>query len=93
MQSTFLFIATPAHPHTRLSEYIGQTTALTAENKRLRHDLDVLNGVFATLDERLRKQYEDEMKNLRAALDKALVDKAAALKKVIDKKMCYLSWE
>lgn len=66
----------------KLGSYIGETTALSAENKRLRHDLDALNAIFASLDERLRKQYGDEIKGLRDALDKALADKEAALKKV-----------
>jgi len=66
----------------KLSEYVGQTSALTAENKRLRHDLDALNAVFAGLDDRLRKQYELQIKSLREALDKAVAEKSVALKKV-----------
>merc|ERR1739838_580076 len=54
----------------------------TAENKRLRHDLDALNAVFAGLDDRLRKQYELQIKSLREALDKAVAEKSVALKKV-----------
>jgi len=70
------------HLNEKLSEYIGDTTALSLENKRLRQDLESLNAIFATLDERLRKQYENEIKLLRESLDKALVEKAAAVKKV-----------